>query len=90
MAYTASKSENELIDAMCSRNVNQVSCIGIMLTLKTEENFKKMLQWIQENPRAKQDKIIKQLDKICPEAFDYTPQDSAPVLPKRVRKIAAL
>lgn len=56
-----SDNAKELCNIINQRDVDKDSFIGIMLTLKTEENFKKMLDWLRINKNAKQSEIINQL-----------------------------
>jgi hypothetical protein len=44
--------------------VNEDSCVVIMLTLKTEENYAKMLEWLIKNKEANQDDVFNKLDEI--------------------------
>ena len=61
MGKVLSKMAGDLIDLLKTRGVNQDSCIGTMLMLKTEKNYKKMLQWIKKNPSAGQTEILRHL-----------------------------
>jgi len=52
----------ELFDLLSERKVTFDSCIGTILTLKTEDKFKELIQWIHNHPRARQYQILGQLD----------------------------
>jgi len=52
----------ELFDLLTARDVNFDSCIGTILTLKTEDKFKELIKWIHAHPRARQYQILGQLD----------------------------
>ena len=88
------KTSEELVDIMVTRNVNDNSCCGVLLVLATEKKYKKMLRWVKKNPQAGQSEIIEHLDKICPPEVDSVTQ-KAPAVPcpaprRAVRKIAAV
>jgi len=89
MEYELTKNEGILIDLMRSRGVNSDSCCGVMLTLETETNIKKMLRWIKKNPQAGQYEIIGYLDEICPIPNSKPAQKSASKsISSRIKKIA--
>ena len=74
----------ELFDLLKSREVNRDSCIGVLLTLQTDDKFKPLIQWIQKHPRAKQYEILGQLDifKKPKPVVSYSMQ------PRTIKKIA--
>ena len=86
MEKVLSKTAGDLIDLMKARGVNQDSCIGTMLTLKTEENYKLMLRWIKKNPKAGQYEILTYQDILCP--VPAAASRSASISKTRVKKIA--
>ena len=61
MARKLSEVAGDLIDLLKARNVNRDTCVGIMLTLKTEDNYLKMLKWIKQNTAAGQTEIMRHL-----------------------------
>ena len=71
MEKELSKTAGDLIDLMKSRGVNQDSCIGTLLTLETEDNYKLMLRWIKRNPRAGQTEILRHLRRSFMEKVSY-------------------
>ena len=56
--------KKELCQLVKSRGVNQDSCIGIILTLKTEEKYLKLIKWIEQNENAGQTEILRHMDLI--------------------------
>ena len=67
------KLEKELNTLMRKRGVDLHTRMGIMYTLKTEENFKLLMQWITDNLQAGQYEIMGQWDKM----YKKPPQKSA-------------
>ena len=81
----------ELFDLMKARGVDRDSCIGTILILAVEAKYKKMLQWINENPNAGQSEILGELDFFK----KFYAAKKAPAMQKSVsqgksRKIAAV
>ena len=72
MEKLISEAMGELIDLMKSRNVDRDTCIGILLTLKTEDNYVKMQKWIEQNKSAKQTEIMQHLYTFLPTVPYYT------------------
>jgi len=60
------KTEKALADIIKSRDVDRDTCIGILLTLKTEENYLKMHKWIEQNKQAGQTEIMQHLYTFMP------------------------
>jgi len=73
----------ELVDLLKARKVNQDSCVGVILTLRTEEKYRELIQWIHAHPRARQYQILGRLDvfKKPKTAVSY------PTQPRVIRKI---
>jgi len=65
------KIEKELGILLKSRDANRDSCIGVLLTLETEDNFKLMLRWIKKNPKAGQTEILRHLRRAFMEKITY-------------------
>ena len=72
--------EKELGFLLKSRGVDRDSCIGVLIMLKTERRYKKMINWIKNNPNAGQYEILGELDVFK--------KKSEPV--RKTRKIAVL
>ena len=64
--FSLSKNACELIDIMKSRSVDRDTCVGIILVLKSEENYLKLLNWIKKKPDAGQTEIMKYHMKLAP------------------------
>ena len=47
-----------LIDLMKSHGVDRDTCVGIIVTLRTEDNYQNMFNWLVQNPRADQTDIM--------------------------------
>ena len=60
------RTEKKLANLLHSRDVNLDTCIGIIVTLKTEANFKKMHAWVEKNPKARQTEIMQHLYTFMP------------------------
>ena len=50
-----------LVHLMKSRKVDQDTCVGVVLKLKTEERLLRMHDWITKNPHAGQTEIMRHL-----------------------------
>ena len=50
-----------LVELLESRDVDVDTRCGIVLTLKTEENYLKMQDWIKKHPKAGQTEIMRYL-----------------------------
>ena len=77
------KTEKALCDLIKSRDVDRDTCIGILLTLKTEDNYIKMYKWIEQNKTAGQTEIMRHL-------HTFMDMDKVPyfVMPEaRIRKV---
>jgi len=74
------KIEKELNNLLKSREVDFDTRCGIMHTLKTEENYESLKNWITENPKAGQYEIMGRWDKMY--------QDMQNAAPRKTRKIA--
>jgi len=61
--YKLSATENELI-AVLKHRVDKHTCLGIMFVLKEENNFQKMLQYLEWNPYASQTDIMQEHRRI--------------------------
>jgi len=83
MSYEPSKTENALIDLLKTRGVDEHSSVGIMLLLKNDSEYKKMIRWIRKNPYAGQYEILGELDVFKKHASAQ--QNSAP---RRIKRIA--
>ena len=61
--------------------VDQDTCIGLILMLKTDENFIAMREWIEQNMHAGQTEIMNQMDIILEMVPYYTlpPMPDSPV-----------
>ena len=74
-----SETAGELIDLMKSRNVDRDTCVGIVFTLKdNEENYAHLLKWIKQNPKAGQSEIMQQ-------HYTYWPKVPYYIMPKNKR-----
>ena len=92
MSYELNKIECKLVDLLKLRGVNQNSCIGTMLKLETDANYKKMFRWIKKNPHAGQTEILRHLRMtfLRAETAPIPAQQSPTPTAKRVRKIVVL
>ena len=82
------ESTDELFDLLAPR-VDKNTCLGIMLALEKDANYKAMIQWLTKNPKANQCKIIRQLEIIRDDIVG--PQMAKPVRSASVaRKIASV
>lgn len=88
------KLEKELGFLLKSRGVERDSCIAVLIMLKTEVKYKKMIRWINKHPNAGQYEILGELDVFKRAAARKAAPIPAPQSPtptaKRARKIAVL
>ena len=54
----------DLIDMLKARGVEKDGCVAIMLVLKTEDNFRTMLDWLHNNEGANSEDIFEKLQEI--------------------------
>ena len=69
MKLEFTETAGNLVDIMKSRNLDRDTIIGILLMLKTEDNFVQLLEWIKKNKTAGQSEIMEHHFKIV----DYVP-----------------
>lgn len=50
----------QLRNKLIQKGLDNQSCLSIVMPLKTVEQINQMLQWLQNNPQAKKDKILRQ------------------------------
>ena len=85
MERTMSKEMDGLVKAMVSRDVDQDTCCGIVITLETDENFLVLTKWIKKNPNAGQSEIMRRMYSMLPTVPYYI---MPPYTAKKLRKTA--
>lgn len=61
--FKLSEIEHKLIEIMKTRGIDKDNVVGVMLTLKTDEDYSKLIEWFNEHDKAGHEEMMEYIEE---------------------------